>query len=137
MTFTLGHFVLVAQAGLHEATETLNAQKKGIEENIDFLAEIAGKVEKPALEAAYGATIDPAVVQNLWDAIGSFQEESRVLITQYRAESTAAANEIEKIAEEGRQREIEAITAYVSNEEPGSVIVEPEPNPPGYDIKSS
>jgi hypothetical protein len=90
--------------GLHESTQTLNAMKDGINQSLDTLANVGGKVQKAALEAGYGPTIQAASVKRLVDSVVSFQEHSREIITEMRDQSTRNAEEIRTAVEEGKRR---------------------------------
>jgi hypothetical protein len=90
--------------GLHESTQTLNAMKDGINQSLDVLADVGGKVQKAALEAGYGPTIQAASVKRLVDSVVSFQEHSQEIITEMRDQSTRNAEEIRTAVEEGKRR---------------------------------
>jgi hypothetical protein len=115
--FTTNESVLTALSasftglyGLHESTQTLNAMKEGINQSLESLAEIGGKVQKAALEAGYGPTIKAESVKRLVDSIVSYQEHSRSIISEMRDMSTRNAQEIRTAVEEGKKR-IATLTA--------------------------
>jgi hypothetical protein len=91
-------------SGLHESTQTLNAMKEGINKSLDTLAEVGGKIQKAALEAGYGPTIQAQSVKRLVDSVTSFQEHSREIITEMREASTRNAEEIRTAVETGKKR---------------------------------
>jgi hypothetical protein len=90
--------------GLHESTETLNAMKEGMSKSLETLAEIGGKVQDEAIKAGYGPTIRADAVKALVDSVVSFQEHSRVIINEMRAQSTKNSAEIRDAVEDGKQR---------------------------------
>jgi hypothetical protein len=55
--------------GLHESTQTLESMKKGVDQSLEVLAEIGGKVQEAALKAGYGPTISAAAVKKLVDSV--------------------------------------------------------------------
>jgi len=115
--FTTNESVLTALSasftglyGLHESTQTLNAMKEGINQSLESLAEVGGKVQKAALEAGYGPTIKAESVKRLVDSIVNYQEHSRSIISEMREMSTRNAQEIRTAVEEGKKR-IATLTA--------------------------
>lgn len=109
--FTTNESVLTALSasftglyGLHESTQTLNAMKEGINQSLESLAEVGGKVQRAALEAGYGPTIKAEAVKRLVDSIVSYQEHSRSIIAEMRDMSTRNAQEIRAAVEDGKKR---------------------------------
>jgi hypothetical protein len=90
--------------GLHESTETVNAMKEGVSRSLEDLADIGGKVQEAALEAGYGPTIRADAVKRLVDSVVSYQQRSREIIKEMRAQSTKNAAEIRDAVEDGKQR---------------------------------
>jgi hypothetical protein len=90
--------------GLHESTETLNAMKEGVSKSLETLADIGGKVGEAAIKAGYGPTIRADAVKALVDSVIAYQERSRVLIDEMRAEATRNAAEIRDAVEAGKTR---------------------------------
>ncbi len=90
--------------GLHESTQTLEAMKKGIEDSLDTLSEIGGKVQEAALEAGYGPTVRAAAVKKLVDSVVAYQERSREIISEMRKLSTQNSAEIQDAVEDGKRR---------------------------------
>ena len=90
--------------GLHESTETLNAMKDGINQSIEVLSEVGGKVQKAALEAGYGPTIKASSVKMLVDSVVKYQEDTTQIIEEMRKASTRNAQEISESVEDGKRR---------------------------------
>jgi hypothetical protein len=90
--------------GLHESTETLNAMKEGINQSLEVLSEIGGKVQKAALEAGYGPTIKASSVKMLVDSVVKYQQDTTQIIKEMRDESTRNAKEISDTVEDGKRR---------------------------------
>jgi bacterioferritin (cytochrome b1) len=102
--FTILGTVYTSQHGLHEATQATEAMKEGVNKGLEDVAELGKELERAALKAGYGSTINPASVQKLVDAIASFQVESLNTIAELRKESEANAKEIRRVVEEGKRR---------------------------------
>ncbi|NVK35499.1 MAG: cell surface protein [Rhodobacteraceae bacterium] len=90
--------------GLHESTETLNAMKDGVNKSLETLAEIGDAVQKAALEAGYGPTVQAASVKKLVDSVVNFQVQSREIINEMREMSTKNSEEIRNAVEDGKRR---------------------------------
>jgi hypothetical protein len=90
--------------GLHESTKTLDVMKEGINESLEDLADIGGKVQEEALKAGYGPTIRAESVKKLVQAVTDYQERSHDIIHEMRTLSTRNAEEIRDAVEEGKQR---------------------------------
>ncbi|MEE9328703.1 MAG: hypothetical protein V3V30_01090 [Parvularculaceae bacterium] len=90
--------------GLHETTQTLEAMKKGIEDSLETLSEIGGKVQEAALEAGYGPTVRAAAVKKLVDSVVAYQERSTEIIAEMRKLSTQNSEEIRDAVEDGKRR---------------------------------
>ncbi|MEN8200012.1 MAG: cell surface protein [Thermodesulfobacteriota bacterium] len=90
--------------GLNESTKTINAMKDGMNQSLEVLSEVGGKVQEAAVEAGYGPTIRAESVKKLVESVVSFQEKSRVIIEEMRKQSTANAQEIRDAVEDGKQR---------------------------------
>lgn len=90
--------------GLHESTETLNAMKKGIEQSLETLSEIGGKVQEEAVKAGYGPTVSAAAVKGLVDSVVAYQERSQLIIKEMRVLSTENSKEIRVAVEDGKKR---------------------------------
>ncbi len=90
--------------GLHESTETLEAMKKGIEDSLETLSEVGGKVQEAAVEAGYGPTVAASAVKKLVDSVVSYQERSQQIIAEMRKLSTENSKEIRDAVEDGKAR---------------------------------
>jgi hypothetical protein len=110
--FTILGTVYTSQHGLHEATQATEAMKKGVNKGLEDVAELGKELERAALKAGYGSTIDPASVQKLVDAIATFQIESLNTIAELRKESEQNAKEIRRVVEDGKKRFQETLARY-------------------------
>ncbi len=90
--------------GLHEGTQSLEAMKKGVDQSLEVLAEIGGKVQEAALKAGYGPTISAAAVKKLVDSVVNYQERSVGIIAEMRKLATENSKEIRDAVEDGKQR---------------------------------
>ncbi|MEQ8177861.1 MAG: hypothetical protein RIA10_05945 [Amphiplicatus sp.] len=90
--------------GLHESTQTLEAMKKGINDSLETLSDIGGKVQEAAVKAGYGPTVSAAAVKKLVDSVVSYQERSQQIIAEMRKLSTENSNEIREVVEDGKKR---------------------------------
>jgi len=95
---------LTGMHGLHESTATLNSMKKGMEQSLEVLADVGGKVQEAATRAGYGPTVSAAAIKKLLDSVISYQEHSQHIIAEMREMSTENSAEIREIVEEGKQR---------------------------------
>jgi hypothetical protein len=102
--FTALNASFTSLQGLHESTRTLEAMKAGVNQSLETIAEVGGKVQEDALRAGYGPTLKAESVKKLVDAVVSFQDKSRALIAEMR--ELAARNELEisRAVEEGKRR---------------------------------
>ncbi|MBK1630848.1 cell surface protein [Thiohalocapsa halophila] len=90
--------------GLGEATATVNAMKDGVNQSLEVLADIGGKVQEAAVKAGYGPTIRAESLKKLVDSVVSYQTHSRDIIEEMRKESTRNADEIRDAVEDGKRR---------------------------------
>jgi len=90
--------------GLAETTETVNAMKEGIEQSLEVLADIGGKVQEAAVKAGYGPTVRAESVKKLVDSVVNYQTRSREIIEEMRVASTRNAEEIREAVEDGKRR---------------------------------
>ena len=90
--------------GLHESTQTLEAMKKGIDESLETLSEIGGKVQEAAVRAGYGPTVSAAAVKKLVESVVVFQERSQTIIAEMRKAATENSKEIREAVEDGKKR---------------------------------
>ena len=90
--------------GLHESTQTLEAMKRGIDQSLETLSDIGGKVQEAAVKAGYGPTVSAAAVKKLVESVVAYQERSQEIIAEMRKLSTENANEIRDAVEDGKKR---------------------------------
>lgn len=90
--------------GLNESTRTLNSMKEGVNQSLDVLAEIGGKVQEDAIRAGYGPTIRADAVKRLVDSVVAYQERSREIIDEMRREATQNSQEISRSVEDAKRR---------------------------------
>jgi hypothetical protein len=102
--FTALNASFTSLQGLHESTRTLDAMKAGVNQSLESIAEVGGKVQEDALRAGYGPTLKAESVKKLVDAVVSFQEKSRTLIAEMRDLATRNEQEISRAVEEGKRR---------------------------------
>ena len=110
--FTILGTVYTSQHGLHEVTQATEAMKKGVNKSLEDVAVLGKELEKAALKAGYGSTINPESVQKLVDAISSFQVESLTMIADLRKESEQNVKEIRRVVEDGKKRFQETLARY-------------------------
>lgn len=113
--FTILGTVYTSQHGLHEVTQATEAMKTGVNRGLEDVAELGRELERAALKAGYGSTIDPESVQKLVDAISGFQVESLELIAQLRKESEESTRAIRKTVEEGKKKYQETLARHAQN----------------------
>jgi hypothetical protein len=90
--------------GLHESTQTLEAMKKGVNQSLEVLADIGGKVQEAAVKAGYGPTVSAASVKMLVDSVVSYQERTQTIIAEMRKLATQNSEEIREAVEDGKRR---------------------------------
>lgn len=90
--------------GLHESTQTLNKMKEGLNQSLETLSQIGGKIQEEALKAGYGPTIRAESVKKLVDSVVNYQQRSYEIIDEMRKLSTQNAHEIRDAVEEGKRR---------------------------------
>lgn len=90
--------------GLHESTQTLEAMKKGVNQSLEVLADIGGKVQEAAVRAGYGPTVSAASVKMLVDSVVSYQERTQTIIAEMRKLATQNSEEIREAVEDGKRR---------------------------------
>lgn len=90
--------------GLHESTQTVEAMKKGIDQSLETLSEIGGKVQEAAVRAGYGPTVTAAAVKKLVESVVSYQERSQSIIAEMRKSATENSKEIREAVEDGKKR---------------------------------
>ncbi len=109
--FTALNASFTSLQGLHESTRTLEVMKEGINQSLETLAEVGGKVQEDALRAGYGPTLKAQSVKKLLDSVINFQEKSRTLIAELRQLSTRNEEEIRQAVEAGKRRLVELTKA--------------------------
>ncbi len=110
--FTILRTVYTSQHGLHEITQATEAMKDGVNKGLEDVATLGRELERAALRAGYGSTINPDSVQKLVDAISGFQIESLEMIATLRKESEDAAKQIRASVEEGKKKYQETIAKH-------------------------
>jgi len=90
--------------GLHESTRTLDAMKEGLNESLETIADVGGKVQEDALRAGYGPRTKAESVKKLVDSVVNFQEKSTHLIAEMRELATKNEQEISVAVEQGKKR---------------------------------
>lgn len=90
--------------GLNEGTRTLEGMKAGVNQSLDVLAEMGGKVQEAAIRAGYGPTIAADSVKRLVDSVVSYQERSREIIEEMRGAATRNSEEIRNAVEDSKRR---------------------------------
>ncbi|MCO6047485.1 cell surface protein [Aeoliella sp. ICT_H6.2] len=102
--FTILGTVYTSQQGLHEATQSTEALKEGVNKSLEDVAELGQELERAALKAGYGSTISPDSLEKLVSAISDYQVESLKMVADLRKESEQNAREIRRVVEEGKAR---------------------------------
>jgi len=110
--FTTMDAVYTSQQGLHEATQTLESMKEGVNKGLEDIATLGRNLEKAAIKAGYGSVYNPESVRKFVDAIVSYQEESQQMIGEARAQATKDVAEITTIVEAGKARCRDALLKY-------------------------
>jgi len=105
--FTALNASFTSLQGLHESTHTLDAMKEGLNESLETIADVGGKIQEDALRAGYGPRTKAESVKKLVDAVVNFQEKSYNLITEMRALATKNEQEISFAVEEGKKRMVQ------------------------------
>lgn len=90
--------------GLAESTKTVEAMKDGINQSLEVLADIGGKVQEAAVRAGYGPTVRAESVKRLVESVVTYQTRSREIIEEMRVASTRNAEEIRTAVEDGKRR---------------------------------
>ncbi|MEM9368380.1 MAG: cell surface protein [Planctomycetota bacterium] len=114
--FTILGTVYTSQHGLHEVTQATEAMKEGVNKGLEDVANLGRELERAALRAGYGSTIDPESVQKLVDAISGFQIESLQMIAELRQESEDSTKAIRKSVEEGKRKYQQTLGRYARGE---------------------
>ncbi|MEM9586394.1 MAG: cell surface protein [Planctomycetota bacterium] len=114
--FTILGTVYTSQHGLHEVTQATEAMKEGVNKGLEDVAALGRELERAALKAGYGSTIDPESVQKLVDAISGFQVESLTMIAELRKESEESTKAIRKAVEEGKRKYQNTLAKFAKGE---------------------
>ena len=114
--FTILGTVYQSQHGLHEVTQATEAMKEGVNKGLEDVATLGRELERAALKAGYGSTINPESVQKLVDAISDFQIESLEMIAELRKESEASTKAIRKSVEEGKKKYQETLARHARDQ---------------------
>jgi len=109
--FTALNASFTSLQGLHESTRTLDAMKEGVNQSLETIAEVGGKVQEDALRAGYGPTIKAESVKKLVDSVVNFQEKSKALIAEMRDLATRNEQEISAAVENSKKRMAELANA--------------------------
>jgi PAS domain-containing protein len=109
--FTALNASFTSLQGLHESTRTLDAMKEGVNQSLETIAEVGGKVQEDALRAGYGPTIKAESVKKLVDSVVNFQEKSKTLIAEMRELATRNEQEISAAVENSKKRMAELANA--------------------------
>ena len=115
--FTILGTVYTSQQGLNEATQSTEALKQGVNKSLEDVADLGRELERAALKAGYGSTIDPKSLEKLVTAISDYQVESLKMIAELRKESEANAKEIRRVVEEGKKRYQETMAKFARGED--------------------
>ncbi len=113
--FTALAATYTSQLGLHETTQTVNAMTEGVNKSLETLAEISGKLEGKALEAAHGVTVRAEVLKKLVDVVVEYQTTSRQKIRECREAAARNAEEIERAVEDGKRRAQQTLLGYAES----------------------
>ncbi len=114
--FTILGTVYTSQQGLHEATESTEALKRGVNKSLEDIADLGRELERAALKAGYGSTIAAESLEKLVTAISDYQVDSLQMIAELRKESEENAREIRRVVEEGKKRYQESLAKFARGE---------------------
>ncbi len=93
-------------------TQATEAMKEGVNKGLEDVAELGRELERAALKAGYGSTINPASVQKLVDAIAGFQIDSLQMIADLRKESEENTKEVRRVVEDGKRKFQETLARF-------------------------
>ncbi|QDU88187.1 hypothetical protein Pla175_15590 [Pirellulimonas nuda] len=110
--FTILGTVYTSQQGLHEATQSTEALKEGVNKSLEDVAVLGRELERAALKAGYGSTVSPESLEKLVRAISDYQIESLQMVAELRKESEENARQIRKVVEEGKRRYQETLGKF-------------------------
>jgi hypothetical protein len=115
--FTILGAVYTSQHGLHEATQAHEAMKAGVNKGLEDIADLGRDLERAALKAGYGSTIDPKSVEKLVTAITDYQVDSLRLVAELRKESDQNARDIRRVVEAGKQRFQDTVAKFARGDQ--------------------
>jgi hypothetical protein len=116
--FTILGTVYTSQQGLHEATQSTEALKTGVNKSLEDVADLGRELEREALKAGYGSTISPASLEKLVTAISDYQVESLQMVAELRKESESNAKEIRRVVEVGKKKYQDTLAKFARGELP-------------------
>ncbi len=96
-----------SKIGLADGVNALDAMTQGMNDSLNDLADISGKVNEKAIKAGYGATIDANAVERFATSLISEMEQSAPLVEKYRGEAEESSTRISDIVEKTRKRAVE------------------------------
>lgn len=114
--FTILGTVYTSQHGLHEVTQATEAMKDGVNKGLEDVADLGRELERAALKAGYGSTINPESVQKLVDSISGFQIESLEMIATLRKESEESTKAIRAAVEQGKKKYQDTLARHARGE---------------------
>ncbi|QEG35062.1 cell surface protein [Bythopirellula goksoeyrii] len=115
--FTILGTVYTSQQGLHEAVESTEALKRGVNKSLEDVAELGRELEREALKAGYGSTVNAESLEKLVRAISDYQVESLQMIAELRKESEENAREIRKVVEAGKKQYQDTLAKFARGDE--------------------
>lgn len=115
--FTILGTVYTSQQGLHEATESHEALKRGVNKSLEDIADLGRELERAALKAGYGSTIEASSLEKLVKAISDYQVDSLRMVAELRKESEENAREIRRVVEEGKRHYQQSLARFARGDE--------------------
>jgi len=104
-TYTLASTIITgldnainALLGLHEATEVSKETREVMNRGLEFLAKTGNQVMLDAVKEATRPTLEPAAIKQLFDSLADAQKKSYAIISEQRALSLKAREEISDYA---------------------------------------
>lgn len=115
--FTILGTVYTSQQGLHEAVESTEALKRGVNKSLEDVADLGRELERAALKAGYGSTVNAESLEKLVKAISDYQVDSLQMIAELRKESEENAREIRRVVEAGKKRYQDTLAKFARGDE--------------------
>ena len=115
--FTILGTVYTSQQGLHEAVESTEALKRGVNKSLEDVADLGRELERAALKAGYGSTVSAESLEKLVKAISDYQVESLEMVAELRKESEENAREIRRVVEAGKKRYQDTLAKFARGDE--------------------